>query len=142
MNNGFNEQNNDFYKSSGAYTGANNEQYAYTVLTRPKSRVWSVLAIMVSMAGLLCCCCIDYAGIACGVLGIILAIISRKSLGYFDTTSIFAIIFAIFSIVLSLALLVLGYMIATNPDIQEWLESYLEYYESTYGEVLPGPDEF
>lgn len=142
MNNGFNEQNNNFYQNSGGYQGGGGNDYAYTVLTRPKSRVWSVLALMASMVGLFCCCCIEYAGLILGVVGIIFAIISRKSLGYFDTTSIFAIIFSIFSIVLSVAILAFEYAIETNPDLKELFESYLEYYEDVYGEALPGPEEF
>lgn len=142
VNNGFNEQNNNFYQNSGGHQSGGGGDYAYTVLTRPKSRVWSVLALMASMVGLFCCCCINYAGLILGAVGIILAIISRKSLGYFDTTSIFAIIFSIFSIVLSAAILAFYYAIETNPDLKELFESYLEYYEGMYGEALPSPDEF
>lgn len=138
MNNGYNEHNNNFYQNSGG----SSDNYTYTVLTRPKSRVWSVLAIMSSMIGLFCCCSTGYIGLGLGILGIIFAIISRKSLGYFDTTSIFAIIFGIFGIVISAAILLFSYALLTNPELQELFESYLEYYEQSFGEAFPTPDEF
>ena len=113
--------------------GGSNPNYAYTVLMKPKTRVWSVLSVVLAALSILCCC-FDFAGIIFGVVAIVFAVISRKVLGYFDTTSIVAIIIAIFGIVLSVALLIVGAVIASNPEYLEMMEIY----EEMFGEDLNG----
>lgn len=113
---------------NGASNGGYNPDYAYTVLTRPKTRVWSILAIVFGALSVLCCCCFDFAGVVFGIASIVFAIISRKTLGYFDTTSIIAIIIAIFGIILSVALFVVGFMMVNSPEYKELIESLEQMY--------------
>lgn len=145
QNNSYNQNPNDpfgqnYNPNAGQGYGQNynpnagpNPNYAYTVLMKPKTRVWSVLSVVLAALSILCCC-FDFAGIIFGVIAIVLAVVSRKVLGYFDTTAIVAIIIAIFGIVLSVALLIVGVVIANNPEYLEMIEIY----EDMLGEDLNG----
>ena len=114
-------QNGAGFGGSGQNPGGQNN-YAYEVLLRPKTRVWSVLAIVFGIFSILCCC-MNYVGLIIGALAIVFAIISRKTLGYFDTTSIVAIIVAIFGIVLSLAVLFVSFVVLNDPELIAELEA-------------------
>ena len=133
-----NGQNDSFENGSGFGGGAGQNpggqnNYAYEVLMRPKSRVWSVVAIVFGILSILCCC-MNYIGIIVGALSIVFAIISRKKLGYFDTTSIVAIIVAIFGIVLSLAVIIVSVVVVNSPEYIEMIQEL----ESLYGMDLNG----
>ena len=128
-----NDDNYNFYEDNRENASGGTNNYTYEVLLRPKTRAWSVVAIILGIVSLLCCC-IDYIGIAAGVLAIVFAIVSRKTLGYFDKTSIAAIIVGIFGIVLSVALVIVSVVLINSPEYQQML---LEL-EQLYGVDLNG----
>ena len=73
---------------------------------KPKTRAWSVAALILGIASILCCV-LYWFGLAAGAAAIVFVIISRKTLGYFDGLCIGALFTAIFGIIFSGAVTVL-----------------------------------
>jgi len=76
--------------------GRNDEFYAV-----PKERgimIWSLLSVLFSVASVLLCG-IFYLGLAFSVCAIVLSLVSRYKLGYFDKMGIFGLIVGIFGLV-------------------------------------------
>ena len=70
------------------------------------SAVCAVFSVFLSIFG--------WAGIVLGVTGVILAIVSRVKLGYFNTWSIAGILIGIFGTVFSVSMVFISY---TNPEL-------------------------
>ncbi|MBQ8879310.1 MAG: DUF4190 domain-containing protein [Clostridia bacterium] len=104
------------------------DQGRIVIEPRSRSKAWSVVALILSILSVVCCC-IDWFGVVCGVLALVFSIISRRSLGYFDGLSIAAIIVSIFGIVFSALLMYVGYLLINN-------EEFMQYYESLIEEVV------
>lgn len=115
-------------------------QDPYKVVIEPKSRskAWSVAALILSIASIMCCC-VYWVGLVCGALGIIFAVISRRSLGYFDGLSIASIIVSIFGLVFSVLLLYVALTLENNPEFMELYNQMLEEYMN---ELESGTDIF
>lgn len=133
-----NDEDYNFYENDSDQNGKNpygsgGNNYTYEVLLRPKTRAWSIVAIILGIASVICCC-LDFVGIIAGVLSIVFALISRKTLGYFDATSIAAIIVGIFGIVLSVAMIIVGVVLINSPEYKEMI---LEL-EKLYGVDING----
>lgn len=88
-------------------------EYAYkTVMDgKVKTRIWSVISVALAALSVVLCF-IEEIGILLGAASIIMAIISRKSLGYFDKLSLGGLIGAIFGMVFSLAIFFFKLVIA------------------------------
>ena len=112
-----------------------NEDYAYQTVMRngrPKTRMWSVVSMIVGILSVVCCC-FGWMGLFFGVAAIACAIISRNSLGYFDGMAIAGLVLGVFGTVFGLSFAVIPYLI---PDelVTEYLEKLLEeYYGSLEG---------
>ena len=94
--------------------GVNEEnEYAYKKVMdgKVKTRIWSVISVALAVLSVVLCF-VEEVGIAFGLASVIMSIVSRKSLGYFDKLSLGGIIGAIFGIVFSLAILVFNSLIA------------------------------
>ena len=72
---------------------------------QPKSRAWSVAAMILGI-GSIVTCCVGFIAIVAAVLAIVFAIISRKNLGYFDGMSIAGLILGIFGFVFGISSLI------------------------------------
>lgn len=111
----------------------NNENLndAYKAVIEPKSRskAWSVAALIVSIASVMCCC-FGWFGFVAGVLGIIFAVVSRKTLGYFDGLSVTSIIISIFGVVFSVLILYVSYILENDPEFMELYEEFLRELEA------------
>lgn len=109
----------------------NNEQeYAFQTLTRngrPKTLGWSVASMVVGIVSVVCCC-FGWSGIVLGIGAVLLSIVSRKTLGYFDGMSIAGLVLGIFGLVFGIAMIAGTYMIP-----EEFWEEYYKELENTYG---------
>ena len=65
---------------------------------RPKTLGWSVASMVTGIISVLCCC-LGWTGLVFGAAAVILAIVSRRSLGYFDSMSIAGLVMGIFGFV-------------------------------------------
>lgn len=83
------------------------DEYVYKAVIDGKmpTRLWSVISILLSVIAL-GLCFFGWWGIAFGILGLGMAIFSRKSLGYFDKITLTSIIVSIFATVFSVAVLI------------------------------------
>ena len=82
-------------------------EYVYKTVMNGKAptRLWSVISISLSVIAL-ALCFFGWWGIAFSILGLAIAIVSRKLLGYFDKITLASIIVSIFAMVFSVAVLV------------------------------------
>lgn len=88
-------------------------EYAYKTVMDGKVKTRTLSVISVALAALsVILCFIEEVGIALGLASIVMAIVSRKNLGYFDKLSLGGLIGAIFGIVFSLAIFVFNSVIA------------------------------
>ncbi len=102
---------------------SNNERIV--IVPKSRSKAWSVAAFVVSILSITCCC-LGWFGAVCGVLGVVFAVISRRSLGYFDGLSIAAIIVSIFGVAFSALILYVGYMLENNAEFMEYYNRILD----------------
>lgn len=84
------------------------EEYVYRTVMDGKTptRLWSIISLAFSIVAM-SVCYFGWLGILFGILGLAIAIVSRKLLGYFDKMTLSSIIVAIFAIVFSVAMLIL-----------------------------------
>jgi hypothetical protein len=82
-------------------------EYVYKTVMDGKAptRLWSVISVTLSVIAL-ALCFLGWWGIGFSVLGLAMAIVSRKSLGYFDKITLTSIIVSIFATVFSVAVLI------------------------------------
>ncbi len=92
-------------------TTPDEEEYVYRTVMDGKTptRLWSVISLVLSAIAM-ALCYFGWWGISFGIAGIVMAIVSRKKLGYFDKITLGSIILAIFAVVFSIAMLILRSM--------------------------------
>ncbi len=84
-------------------------------------RAWSVAALILSIASVLCCC-LPVLGIILGVFSVLFVVVSRLNLGYFDKLSIGALIMGAFGIAFGISTLIA----LQNPELNKLLEEILK----------------
>ena len=102
---GDNENNNQ-----NGYQYTSQEDYAFQTLMRngrPKTKTLSVASMVLGILSVVCCC-LGYVGIVFGIGAIVVSIISRKSLGYFDGIGVAGLVLGIFALAFGAAVFVLG----------------------------------
>ena len=112
------------------YQQGGEDDYAFQTLMRngrPKTKGWSVASMVIGIISVVCCCG-GWCGIFLGVGAVILSIISRKTLGYFDGMSVAGIVLGVFGFVLGIALI-----IGINMIPEEFWEEYYKELENMYG---------
>ncbi len=98
---------------------------------RPKTMGWSVASLVLGILSI-ACCCFGYAGIIFGAAAIAVAVISRRSLGYFDGMCIAGLLLGIFGTVFGISIIV---MIESIPQ-EEWdkmIEEFMKEMEESGG---------
>ena len=102
-------------------------------LAKPKSRGWSVASMVLGIVSVVCCC-MGWASMLSAVLAIVFAVVSRKSLGYFDGMSIAGLILGIFGSVMGIMMIWVTYgpMAEALDEIYKELENMpYEDYDGT-----------
>ena len=134
-----NENNNGSYNENenqqgyNPYGQNNGNEYAFNVLNnkgKPKTLGWSVASMVTGILSVVCCC-FGWTGIIFGIAAIVLSVVSRKSLGYFDGMSIAGLVVGIFGLVFGIAI---TYTVYFNPDFVEEFNKIMEEYYSTIPE--------
>ena len=117
------EWNNNFENNGQQNTSENfqnNEQeYAFQTLTKigtPKTKGWAVASMVIGIISVVCCC-FGWSGIIMGAGAIILAIVSRRNLGYFDGMTIAGLILGIFGFVFGIMIVI--YTLTLPPEFWE-----------------------
>lgn len=85
------------------------EEYLYkSVLEgKKKSRVWSLASLIAAILSVLCCC-VPWPGAVLGVLAVVLAVVSRINIGYFDGMALAGLIVGIFGLVFSISIMIIA----------------------------------
>ena len=122
------------------YNGNNND-YSYKVMMdgMNKSRAWSVASFAVALASVLCCC-LSWFGLVTGVLAIVFAVVSRKTIGYFDGLAIAGLIIGIFGLVFGISNVILDYIITNTDLLSDFMAEYEKLLEEYMGEIENMPD--
>lgn len=83
-------------------------EYAYKAVMdgKVKTRLWSIISLALGILSV-AFCFIGWLGIAFSVAALVVAIISRKDLGYFNKITLGGIITSIFGLVFSITMLIL-----------------------------------
>ncbi len=118
----------------------NEEDYAFQTLMRngrPKTMGWSLASLILGVISI-ACCCLSYAGVIFGIAAIIVAVIARRSLGYFDGMCIAGLLLGIFGVVFGVAMIIL---IESIPE-EEWQKFLEEYMKELEGEIPDDPGDF
>jgi hypothetical protein len=77
-------------------------------LSRPKSRGFSVASMVFGIISVICCCT-GWVGVFCAALAIVFAVVSRKTLRYFDGMSIAGLVLGIFGLVMGVMIIWVTY---------------------------------
>ncbi len=128
-NNFENNNSESFQNNESSYQ--NEQEYAFQMVTkngRPKTKGWAVASMVLGILSVVCC--FGWSGIMMGAGAIILAIVSRRNLGYFDGMTIAGLILGIFGFVFGATILI--YTLTLPPEFWE------EYFKEL--ENLPGND--
>ena len=129
---GFSETNNTGYSENNQY---NPDQYAFNNVINGKHKTmgWSVASMVVGIISVVCCC-LGWSGLILGTMAIVLAIVSRKNLGYFDGMSIAGLVLGIFGLVFGVAMII-GSAVQTDS----FWQTFLEEFEAEFnGGTIPG----
>lgn len=129
-NNFENNNSESFQNNESSYQ--NEQEYAFQMVTKngkPKTKGWAVASMVLGILSVVCCC-FGWSGIMMGAGAIILAIVSRRNLGYFDGMTIAGLILGIFGFVFGATILI--YTLTLPPEFWE------EYFKEL--ENLPGND--
>lgn len=110
----------------------NEQEYAFQMVTKngkPKTKGWAVASMVMGIISVVCCC-FGWSGIFLGAGAIIVAIVSRRNLGYFDGMTIAGLILGIFGFVFGTTMVI--YTLTLPPEF--WDEYFREL------ENFPGSD--
>ena len=118
------------YRRNGTNPEDNDFVYKAVMEGKRKSRAWSVASLAVSVVSLICCCS-HWVGAVLGAIAIVFAIISRRSIGYFDGLAIAGLIVGIFGVVFGVA----GYIFLYTLETSEYFEEFLRELEKQYPEM-------
>ena len=102
------------------FDGNNNPYNIFDKRGRRKNRGWSMASVACSLLSFFMCI-FGWAGLVLGIVGIILAGISRAKLGYFNTWTIAGILIGIFGIVFSTSIIFISY---TSPELLKEIFSF------------------
>ncbi len=84
---------------------ADNEYYDLPPQVRSRTRIWSVISIVSAILSVLLCH-FYYAGMILSAVSVGSAVVSRRTLGFFDRISIFGIMIGIMGLVFSVFMLI------------------------------------
>ena len=137
-NNSENQNNNGQYGANNGQYARGSQEYAYqTVMNngRPKTLGWSLASMITGILSVVCCC-FGWTGLIFGIAAVVLAVVSRRNLGYFDGMSIAGLILGIFGIVFGVAMIVM--LFVETEFLESFIEEYNKAFEDMYGSEAGG----
>ena len=110
--------------------------YAYKTVLRGKqnSRTLSVGALAVSILSVLLFA-YSWVAIILGVAAVVMAVLSRKNIGYFDNLSLVALIVAIFGMVFGVTGLIFEYLVENTDYFENFMKEYGKYFGKTGSDI-------
>lgn len=125
------EWNNDGVENNqnGESSGFNNygsQDYAFQTLMRngrPKTFGWSVASMVIGIISVVCCT-LGWTGLILGAAAVVLSLVSRRKLGYFDGMSVAGLILGIFGFVFGVSMLIAVNFLITEEMMEQFWEEY------------------
>lgn len=111
---------NDFFEQEARYADASepNAEAAFEDLSetvasvaKPKTIAFSILSLIFGIFSLVICCCSGWIAVIFGLSAIVLSLISRRHLGYFDGMSVAGLVLGISGTVFGLVTIVLSVLV-------------------------------
>ena len=118
-------------EESSTFNNNNEQDYAFQTLMRngrPKTFGWSVASMVIGILSVVCCF-LGWSGLFLGVGAIVLSIVARRKLGYFDGMAVAGLILGIFGFVFGVAILYAVNFLISEEMMQEFLEEYFKKIE-------------
>ena len=84
--------------------------YEFFNKDKPKTIVWSLASMILGIVSIVCSL-FGWVGLIFGIAAVVLAIVSRLNLGYFDKMSVLGLIFGIFGIVFGAAIIIFDILV-------------------------------
>lgn len=132
------EWNNDGFENGE--NNINEEDYAFQTVMRngkPKTLSLSLASIIMGILsvtfGFL-----GWSGIILGICAVVLAILSRRRLGYFDGMSVGGLILGIFGFVLGISIVIAVNFLITEEMLDEFFEEFKKQFEEGEPPQVPG----
>jgi len=111
---------------------ADERDYAFQTVRKdgkPKTIGWSLAALITGIVSAVTCA-FGWSSLILGAVAVVFAIVSRKTLGYFDGRSVTGLILGIFGVVFGAAML--AYALTINDDEQKFLWDWIrQMFESS-----------
>ena len=130
-NDGFENQNGYQNEESSQFGNYSDQDYAFQTLMRngkPKTLSWSVASLVVGIMSVVCCF-LGWSGIILGIAAILLSVLSRKKLGFFDGMSVAGLILGIFGFVFGISVIIAVNFLVTEEMIEEFWQEYYKQME-------------
>lgn len=117
------------------FNNENNETFNYTpqpeLPQKDPGHGLAIASLVLGILSILSCCCV-YLAVILGVVGIVLAIISKsKSLaGKMETMATVGMILSILGVVIAVGMIIWSAAFAQSPAYQEIMNQYMDMYGS------------
>jgi hypothetical protein len=118
---------NDFFNQSNPYQNNPYQQpyYQQQPVKKDKLGFYSLIFAIIGCVF----CMVYYVAIPCCVSAIVLAVLSRSRLGRFEGKAVAGLCLAISGLVLTLLCFVMMISMLQNPDLVNFMESYMNSYQ-------------
>ncbi|MBO7309778.1 MAG: DUF4190 domain-containing protein [Clostridia bacterium] len=130
---GYDKQQNDSFSSDGfyEYKEENSDGLSGVIeeLSTPKTKGYAIASLILGIFSVVCCC-VGWMGLIAGAGAIVLSVLSRRHLGYFDTMTIVGLILGIFGVVFGVLTLVFEALLAT----EEFMIEFEKRIDDLYGD--------
>ena len=116
---GENQNNN---QSNYSYGGGQYPQYE----EQPSgNRGMAIASLVVGILSILCCCCV-YLSVILGIVGIVLAVLSRPKDGKFEGVAMGGLICSIVGLVLGVILIIVNVATQNSADYTQMMDMYMQ----------------
>ncbi len=88
-------------------------------IATPKSEGYALLSLIFGIFSVVCCF-VGWAGLTTGVIAIVLAVMSRRHLGYFDTMTVIGLILGICGAVFGILTIAFAILLTTEEFMIEF----------------------
>lgn len=93
----------------------------------------AIAALILGIASVVFCCCCNYVGVICGIIGIVLACLSKKDNGKFSGMAMTGLIFSIVGTIGSFIMVIIGIVGVFGKG--GFSDSYRDYINNIYDEL-------
>lgn len=118
----------------------NEEDYAFQTLMRngkPKTLSMSLASLIIGVLSLTFGF-LGWSGIILGATAVVLSILSRRRLGYFDGMSVGGLILGIFGFVFGVSIIIAVNFLITEEMLDEFFEQFKQQFEENTPSDTPG----